>query len=228
MSAIEPSASSAGPSAGDQKEEKVAIKSKEDLDPQRSKKRKKGSSSKNSTEANGDAPQPSRKKRKKKKAKRRGLSPSGAALKRLRKELADIIRDPPHNCSAGPRDNKNMYEWVSTIMGSEGSPYAGGVFYLNIAFPADYPFKPPKVQFVTKIYHCNIDKDGYICLDILKDNWSPALTISKVLLSITALMTDPNPGDPLRHDIAQEYVRNRVEHDKMAREWTRRYAKGVS
>lgn len=74
------------------------------------------------------------------------------------------------------------------------SPYSGGVFFLNIHFPSDYPFKPPKVNFTTKIYHPNINSQGAICLDILKDQWSPALTISKVLLSISSLLTDPNPG----------------------------------
>ena len=59
------------------------------------------------------------------------------------------------------------------------SPYAGGVFFLSIAFPTDYPFKPPKVSFTTKIYHPNINANGSICLDILRDQWSPALTISK-------------------------------------------------
>ena len=64
-------------------------------------------------------------------------------------------------------------------MGPEDSPYTGGVFFLNIHFPTDYPFKPPKVTFVTRIYHPNINSNGGICLDILKDQWSPALTISK-------------------------------------------------
>lgn len=133
--------------------------------------------------------------------------------------------DPPSNCSAGPVGD-NLYEWVSTIMGPEGSPYAGGVFFLKIQFPPDYPFKPPKVTFTTKIYHCNISPQGQICLDILKNNWSPALTTSKVLLSICSLLTDANPADPLVGNIAQQYLHNREEHDRIAREWTRRYAQG--
>ncbi|KAL3152357.1 Ubiquitin-conjugating enzyme E2 2 [Trebouxia sp. C0010 RCD-2024] len=78
---------------------------------------------------------------------------------------------------------------------AKGSPYQAGVFFLDIHFPADYPFKPPKVTFRTRIYHCNINSSGQICLDILKDQWSPALTVSKVLLSVCSLLTDPNPGE---------------------------------
>ena len=126
---------------------------------------------------------------------------SGAA-KRISKELADFNKDPPGNCSAGPENPADMYNWSATIMGPEDSPYHGGVFFLSIHFPTDYPFKPPKIQFKTKIYHCNINKNGSICLDILKDQWSPALTISKVLLSISSLLTDPNPKDPLVPEIA--------------------------
>ena len=112
--------------------------------------------------------------------------------------------------SAGPKGD-NIYEWVSTILGPPGSVYEGGVFFLDIHFSPEYPFKPPKassynkspicndgflfqVTFRTRIYHCNINSQGVICLDILKDNWSPALTISKVLLSICSLLTDCNPG----------------------------------
>ena len=66
-------------------------------------------------------------------------------------------------------------------MGPGESPYSGGVFFVNIHFPPDYPFKPPKVQFQTKVYHPNVNSQGSICLDILKEQWSPALTISKVM-----------------------------------------------
>mmetsp|Transcript_63540 Transcript_63540/g.151508 ORF Transcript_63540/g.151508 Transcript_63540/m.151508 type:complete len:160 (-) Transcript_63540:88-567(-) len=146
-----------------------------------------------------------------------------AAAKRVQKELAEISLDPPCNCSAGPK-GENIFEWVSTIMGPSNSPYAGGVFFLDITFTPDYPFKPPKITFRTKIYHCNINSSGAICLDILKDNWSPALTISKVLLSICSLLTDANPSDPLVPNIATQYLADREAHDKLATEWTKKYA----
>ncbi|XP_069068146.1 ubiquitin-conjugating enzyme E2 E1 isoform X1 [Pleurodeles waltl] len=145
------------------------------------------------------------------------------SAKRIQKELADITLDPPPNCSAGPKGD-NIYEWRSTILGPPGSVYEGGVFFLDITFTPEYPFKPPKVTFRTRIYHCNINSQGVICLDILKDNWSPALTISKVLLSICSLLTDCNPADPLVGSIATQYTTNRAEHDRMARQWTKRYA----
>ena len=145
------------------------------------------------------------------------------ALKRINKELKEFISDPPENCSAGPV-NDDLFHWQSTIMGPTDSPYDGGVYILNIHFPADYPFKPPKIRFITRIYHPNINKSGGICLDILKEEWSPALTTSKVLLSICSLLMDPNPDDPLEPEIAQLYKKNRDKYNAYAREWTRKYA----
>ena len=146
------------------------------------------------------------------------------ALKRIQKELIDLGKDPPTNCSAGPQNEADQFHWQATIMGPDDSPFAGGVFFLNIHFPTDYPFKPPKFQFITKIYHPNINSNGSICLDILKDQWSPALTVSKVLLSISSLLTDANPDDPLVPDIAQQYKADRAKYETTAREWTRKYA----
>jgi len=145
------------------------------------------------------------------------------ALKRIQRELQELGRDPPANCSAGPV-GEDLFHWQATIMGPDDSPYSGGVFFLDIHFPADYPFKPPKVSFTTRIYHCNINSNGGICLDILKDQWSPALTISKVLLSICSLLTDANPEDPLVPEIAQMLKNNQTQHDATAREWTSKYA----
>ena len=145
-------------------------------------------------------------------------------LKRIQKELIDFNKDPPTNCSGGPVNVKDMFHWQVTIMGPGDSPYQGGVFFLNIHFPTDYPFKPPKCTFTTRIYHPNINSNGTFSLDILKDQWSPALTISKVLLSISSLLTDPNPDDPLVPEIANIYKSNRAKYEATAKEWTKKYA----
>eukprot|EP00754_Rhynchopus_humris_P001291 Rhum_TRINITY_DN10779_c0_g10::Rhum_TRINITY_DN10779_c0_g10_i1::g.39717::m.39717/K06689/UBE2D, UBC4, UBC5; ubiquitin-conjugating enzyme E2 D len=146
------------------------------------------------------------------------------ALRRIKKEYADLQKEPLANTSAGPVSENDMFTWKATIMGPEESPYQGGIFFLNIHFPPDYPFKPPRLQFTTKLYHPNINSNGGICLDILKDQWSPALTISKVLLSICSLLTDPNPDDPLVPEIARLFKSNRAQFNANAKEWTRKYA----
>jgi ubiquitin-conjugating enzyme E2 D/E len=145
------------------------------------------------------------------------------ALKRIQKELEELQRDPPAGCSAGPV-KEDLYNWEGVIFGPAGTPYEGGVFRLSIRFPTEYPFKVPHIQFNTKIYHPNINSVGGICLDILKNQWSPALTISKVLLSILSLLGDANPSDPLSPDIAALYKSDRLQYDLNAREWTRLYA----
>lgn len=140
-------------------------------------------------------------------------------MQRLNKEYGDIQMYPPAGITA-TTVNDSLYEWTATIVGPQGTPYENGIFNLKVKFPGDYPFQPPKVRFTTKIYHCNVNSDGEICLDILKDTWSPALTISSVLLSISSLLSDPNPNDPLVADIAKLYTTNKTLHDQKAREWT--------
>jgi len=145
------------------------------------------------------------------------------SLRRIQNELSEFRRDPPANCSAGP-EGDDLFRWEACIFGPDDTPYAGGVFNLSIQFPVDYPFCPPHVQFTTKIYHPNINSSGLICLDILKKQWSPALTISKVLLSITSLLSDPNPDDPFVTDIANLYKADRATYEDNARTWTMHYA----
>ena len=146
------------------------------------------------------------------------------ALKRLQKELSEIQKDTPENCSAGLNNKNDLFNWDATIIGPTETPYEGGIFYLKMLFPADYPFKPPKITFNTKIYHPNINSNGDICLDILKDQWSPALSVSKILLSICSLLADPNPNDPLSPEIAALYKFNREKFIENAKDFTLRYA----
>tara|TARA_B100000676_G_C17954707_1_gene774044 strand:- start:799 stop:1254 length:456 start_codon:yes stop_codon:yes gene_type:complete len=146
------------------------------------------------------------------------------ANNRILNELKEMKNDPPSNCNAGPIDDNNIFLWEGSIVGPSDSPYAGGLFKLEIIFPKNYPFKPPKVKFNTPIYHPNINRYGNICLDILTTNWSPALTILKVLLSISSLLTDPNPDDPLDKDIADIYLSDIERFKKNARNYTIRYA----
>nr|GEX67319.1 ubiquitin-conjugating enzyme E2 35 [Tanacetum cinerariifolium] len=113
------------------------------------------------------------------------------------------------------------------ILGPSQSPYEGGVFKLELFLPEEYPMAAPKVRFLTKIYHPNIDKLGRICLDILKDKWSPALQIRTVLLSIQALLSAPNPDDPLSENVAKHWKANEAEAVETAKEWTNLYASGT-
>ena len=144
---------------------------------------------------------------------------------RLTRELEELVKNPPANCSAGTVDN-DLFNWRASIAGPEDTPYYGGIFSLDIHFPTDYPFKAPKMNFTTKIYHPNINAAGSICVDILRENWSPALTISKVLLSVSSLLNDPNPNDPLDVNIADQYKNDKALFEETAKTWTTIYAMG--
>ena len=150
-------------------------------------------------------------------------------LRRIRKDLKALKADPLPNCSAKPvsiGDNEvDMKRWDCTIVGPPDTPYAGGVFLLDIKFPTDYPFKPPNIKFQTKIYHCNINNNGVISLDILTSHdWDPRLTMSDILSSIYKLLECPNANEPLMPDIAKLYRENRKLHDENAHEYAVKFA----
>ena len=125
-------------------------------------------------------------------------------MKRITKELNHLKKSQLKGVQAAPK-GKDMFHWTGTIEGPKDSCYENGMFDLDINFPKNYPFSPPKIKFKTKVYHCNISSDGSICLDIIKNQWSPILKISQVLISIQSLLCDPNPDDPLVSDIANAY-----------------------
>ena len=141
------------------------------------------------------------------------------AIKRIKKEIEENKTISVDNCSCGPIGDDIM-KWEATIFGPIDTPYYNGIFKLNIEFTDEYPFTAPKIIFITPIYHCNINNKGNICLDILNKNWSPALTINNVLISICSLMNSPNPDDPLVSHIAELYKKNKLLHDYNAKEYT--------
>ncbi|XP_064400374.1 ubiquitin-conjugating enzyme E2 N [Halichondria panicea] len=143
--------------------------------------------------------------------------------RRILKETQRLTAEPVPGIEAIPDESNARYFHVS-VDGPEDSPFENGKFRLELFLPEEYPMAPPKVRFMTKIYHPNIDKLGRICLDILKDKWSPALQIRTVLLSIQALLSAPNPDDPLANDVAEQWKSNESKAIETARQWTRLHA----
>ncbi len=138
-----------------------------------------------------------------------------------------------------------MHKWNIVLDGPEGSPYAvsvalffwsktplsypyqGGKFKLLLVLPTDYPFKPPKLNFKTKIYHPNVtnDEHGSMCLGMLKgDVWKPSSKLTSVLTAAQQLLVEPVPDDAVQTDAADLYKNDRKEFDKKAKEWTKKHA----
>ena len=148
-------------------------------------------------------------------------------LGRVKKELERLKKDPPYGVSCWPKEGRiDCLE--AKLVGAKETAYEGGVFKLEIRLPDRYPFEPPQVKFITKIYHPNIDSAGRICLDVLKSppqgSWKPSQNLSTILISIQLLLSEPNPDDGLMADISQEYKQNRPAFLKKAKEWVGLYA----
>jgi len=145
---------------------------------------------------------------------------------RLKKELSELLGNPPFGIRVNVEEGSSVLE--AELHGPKDSPYENGIFKLLLELSQKYPFEPPRVTFVTPVYHPNIDSRGRICLDILKlpptGAWKPLITLEGVLIAICNLMNCPNPNDPLVPDIAKEFMNEKETFDFKARKLTKIHA----
>ena len=152
------------------------------------------------------------------------------ACKRIKRELNGFNKNPTDGWSGGPESENDLFHWLLILSGPDNSPYKGGRFYLSVNFPTDYPFNPPKCRFITRIYHPNITNEGIICkccpLKELGNDWSPKLDISMILKRIRDLLIEPYLDYSCgSSEILNLYIKDKNEAEKIARQWTEKYAK---
>ncbi|WCJ33198.1 Ubiquitin-conjugating enzyme family protein [Euphorbia peplus] len=146
------------------------------------------------------------------------------ARMRIQRELKCANNNPQdYNCSYGATQEDDIFRWQGIIIGPSGSPYEGGIFFLSIQFPQDYPYKPPKIKFLTKVFHPNISEDGNVHIDILDEQWTPSLGIEKLLLSICSILSQPVEIF-YRRPLWSLLKSDRKAYNLKAREWTLKYA----
>jgi len=144
------------------------------------------------------------------------------AIKRIMDEYQDLNHND-YGMSAKMNED-DPTKWVIYFFGPPETLYEGGVFKLTVDFTNKYPYEPPTCKFITKVFHPNINSSGAICLDILKSNWIPSLSIAKLIMSIISLLTDANPQSPLNGEAAQLYMNNREAYNLKTKEYTEKFA----
>lgn len=147
---------------------------------------------------------------------------------RIKIEMERFKKNPPSGIYCDFVDDSKIDQLEASILGPSDSPYSEGVFNIKIQIPERYPFEPPSMRFVTKIYHPNIDTQGRICLNALKmppnGAWKPSLNIAQLLVALQNLLLEPNPDDPLMEEIAEIFKHNSKFFKQTAKKWTIQYA----
>ncbi|XP_065054793.1 ubiquitin-conjugating enzyme E2 G1-like [Rhopilema esculentum] len=136
----------------------------------------------------------------------------------LKKQLADLNKNPVDGFSAGLIDDDNLFQWEVMVLGPPETFYEGGFFKAHLIFPPEYPQKPPKMKFVVDFWHPNVSKEGDVCISILhepgedkygyekpEERWLPVHTVETILLSVISMIADPNDESPANVDAAKEW-----------------------
>eukprot|EP01137_Pigoraptor_chileana_P020750 Opistho-2@83544 len=146
----------------------------------------------------------------------------GALL--LRKQLQELSKNPVEGFSAGLIDDNDIYKWEVMIIGPPDTLYEGGFFKAHLIFPKEYPQRPPKMKFITEVYHPNVHSNGDVCISILhepgedkwgyekaSERWLPIHTVETILLSVISILSDPNDESPANLDAAKDWRERREE-----------------
>ena len=137
----------------------------------------------------------------------------------------DKYDEATHVQFGGHAPESDLTHWNNVYLyGPPDTPYEGGKFKLSVSFPDDFPFSPMTIKFVTKVFHPNVSEAGEICVDILKNTWAPSLTLTKVFISLSSLLADPNSSDPLNSKAGTMHSTNKSLFDKTVKEYVTKYA----
>lgn len=145
-------------------------------------------------------------------------SPTSGAIRALQLELKKIQEEPVEGFRVSLLNEDNIFEWEVAIFGPPSTLYEGGYFKAHMKFPDDYPYSPPAVRFVTKMWHPNVYENGEVCISILhppvddpqsgelpSERWNPTQNVRTVLLSIISLLNEPNTFSPANVDASVMY-----------------------
>lgn len=160
---------------------------------------------------------------------------AGSALKRLMAEYKQLTLNPPEGIVAGPKSEENFFEWEALVTGPEGTSFDGGVFVTELIFPTDYPLSPPKMRFISDMFHPNVYVDGRVCISILHtpgddplgyesatERWSPVQSIEKILLSVVSMLAEPNDESGANVDASKMWRENRAAFNETAKKLVRK------
>ena len=130
---------------------------------------------------------------------------------RLQYELYKLMNDPETNICFKvdywdpDNNNPDVFHWQITLIPPQGTDYEGGFFKIEAKFRENYPETAPILKFITRIFHCNVNSDGHICLNSIKYNWRKSLSMEDVLNHVMILLYKQNPGDPFNRSAADLY-----------------------
>jgi len=155
------------------------------------------------------------KQEKEKEANADGKKKVAPGLIRMQKDMSEVKLEKGVQMEF-PNGKDDLMNFKVKISPDDGI-YRGGSFVFDFKIPSSYPHDAPKVLCETQVYHPNIDMEGHVCLNILREDWKPVLTIQSIIMGLQFLMYDPNPDDPLNKDAADALTTDKRKFEQTVR-----------